>query len=91
MADRAECEQIVRQLWPYLDGALPDEWQARVPELWRERVVEHLEHCDGCRSHFDFEREFLVAVHAAVNTEGEFEELKDRVLSALVQDGLQVR
>ena len=83
MADRTECEQIVRQLWPYLDGALP--------ELWRERVVAHLEHCDNCRSHFDFEQEFLVAVRAAVSTDGEFDALQDRVLSALAQDGFQAR
>lgn len=79
MADRAECEHIVRQLWPYLDGALP--------ELWRERVVAHLELCESCRSHFDFEREFLVAVRAAASTEGEFDALRDRVLAALSGDG----
>ena len=81
MADRAECEQIVRQLWPYLDGALP--------ELWRERVVSHLEHCENCRSHFDFEREFLVAVRGAARTDGEFDGLRDRVLAALTHDGFQ--
>lgn len=82
MADRTECEQIVRQLWPFLDGALP--------ELWRERVVAHLERCVDCRSHFDFEREFLVAVRAAASSPDEFVALHDRVLSALVVQGFQV-
>jgi len=57
-AARSECEEIVSRLWPHLDGALP--------EVERARVVAHLEKCDGCRSHYDFARAFLEAVHEAV-------------------------
>ena len=74
------CRQIVRQLWPYLDGALPDEWQ--------ERVIAHLAACVDCRSHFDFERAFLEAVHNSDVTDENFEPLRNRVLSALVAAGM---
>ena len=75
------CREIVRQLWPYLDGALPDEWQAR--------VVEHLEMCDNCRSHYDFERAFLEAVRDSGAVAGSFEPLRARVLVALAAEGMK--
>ena len=78
MPSHDECAAIVRQLWPYLDGALPDALQ--------ERVVAHLEGCVNCRSHFDFEREFLTAIRGA-GVAGDFEPLRRRVLSALGQQG----
>ena len=74
------CREIVRQLWPYLDGALPDEWQ--------ERVAAHLEACVNCRSHFDFERAFLEAVRNSDIPVGDFEPLRLRVVSALVAAGM---
>ena len=67
-------------MWPYLDGALPDEWQAR--------VVEHLEACDNCQSHYDFERAFLEAVHDSGAVAGNFEPLRTRVLAALAAEGM---
>lgn len=81
MATRDECTTIVRQLWPYLDGALPDAMQAR--------VVAHLEGCVNCRSHFDYEREFLAAVRNA-GAADDFEPLRDRVLSALAGQGFSI-
>ena len=78
MASRDECTTIVRQLWPFLDGALPDAMQAR--------VVAHLESCVTCRSHFDYEREFLAAVRDA-GAAGDFEPLRARVVSALADQG----
>lgn len=78
MSRHEECVAVVGQLWPYLDGALPDDAQAR--------IVAHLEDCANCRSHFDFEREFLVAVRVA-GAEGDFGPLRDRVLSALHAQG----
>lgn len=77
------CREIVRQLWPYLDGALPDEWQAR--------VTAHLEACANCQSHYDFERAFLDAVHDSGALSGEFEPLRARVLAALAAEGLTIR
>ena len=74
------CREIVRQLWPSLDGALPDEWQ--------ERVTGHLIGCENCRSHFDFERAFLAAVRTSDLPEGDFEPLRARVVAALAAEGM---
>jgi anti-sigma factor (TIGR02949 family) len=57
MTERFDCDEVVRRLWPHLDGALP--------ESERARVVAHLEECDGCRSHHDFAQAFLDAVRRA--------------------------
>ena len=74
------CREIVRQLWPYLDGALPDAVQAR--------VAEHLATCVNCRSHYDFESAFLEAVRASSDLGDQFEPLRARVLVALAAQGM---
>ena len=79
---RTECEAIVRQLWPFVDGKLPDSD--------RERVTRHLEECANCLSHFDFARAFLDAVHAARPEAKDDEALRARVLAALSNQGLHV-
>lgn len=81
--DRSECEAVVRRLWPYLDGALAD--------AERERVVQHLEFCAGCASHFDFARAFLDAVARAQAgaPEAELTELRARVVGALAAEGFK--
>lgn len=80
MTNLADCAAIVRQLWPFLDGALPDRWQAR--------VTEHLVHCANCRSHFDFEQAFLAAVRDAGASLGTDDSaLRTRVVGALAADG----
>ena len=85
MPTRDDCRTIVRQLWPFLDGALPDDM--------KDRVVEHLEGCTNCRSHFDFEREFLAAIrlHGDTVPDADVEPLQRRVMAALVRDGLTLR
>jgi anti-sigma factor RsiW len=76
MSDRAECEAVVRQLWPFVDGYLDD--------ADRERITRHLEGCDACRSHFDYAAEFLGAVAAAQpDPEMDMAELEQRVIRAL--------
>lgn len=77
MTELLSCEDVVRQLWPFLDGALP--------ESERARVVAHLEGCAGCRSHRDFARAFLEAVHDARTTPPEFRDLQARVEAALMK------
>jgi anti-sigma factor (TIGR02949 family) len=79
---RSECEAIVRRLWPYLDDRLPDSD--------RERVTLHLEECAACVSHFDFARAFLDAVRAARPATVNDEALKERVLAALIDQGLAI-
>jgi anti-sigma factor (TIGR02949 family) len=79
---RSECEEIVRRLWPFVDGKLPDSD--------RDRVTRHLEECANCLSHFDFARAFLDAVHAARPEARDDEALRARVLAALSNQGLNV-
>lgn len=79
MSHRDDCEAAAEQLWPYLDGALPDDE--------RERVVQHLETCLNCTSHLDFARVFLEAVHEAPVSEGEFDAVRARVLVSLAAEG----
>ncbi|HEY5060886.1 MAG TPA: zf-HC2 domain-containing protein [Gemmatimonadaceae bacterium] len=79
MPNRSECEAVVRQLWPYLDGA--------VPETLRERIVIHLEQCVHCTSHFEFARAFLDAVAASRPHMPANARLQSRVLSALASEG----
>ena len=79
MSNRSECEMVVRQLWPYLDGVISE------PE--RERILRHLEKCTDCSSHFDFGRLFLVAVAAASPRLDRSEALRVRVIEALVAEG----
>jgi anti-sigma factor (TIGR02949 family) len=77
---RSECEAIVRRLWPYIDGKLPDSD--------RERVTQHLEQCANCLSHFDFARAFLDAVHASRPAAPDDDALRARVLAALSAQGV---
>ncbi len=83
MPNRAVCEAVVRQLWPFLDGALPEDQ--------RERIVAHLEECVACTSHFDFARAFLGAVAAARPHMPANELLHARVLSALAGQGFRAQ
>lgn len=83
MTGLLSCEDIVHRLWPFLDGALP--------ETERAAVVAHLEGCAGCRSHHDFARAFLDAVHQAHHATharsapGEFSALQARVEAAIAK------
>lgn len=79
MANRSECEAVVRQLWPYLDGV--------ISEPRRERIVRHLERCADCTSHFEFARAFLDAVAATAPRLDETRGLRERVVHALAAEG----
>ncbi len=72
------CDEVVRQLWPHLDGALP--------ESERARIVAHLEACEGCRSHYDFAAAFLEAVRTS-HAPDQFASLRSRVAAALRTEG----
>lgn len=79
MTDRSECEAVVRQLWPYLDGV--------ISEPQRERILRHLERCTDCTSHFEFARAFLDAVAEAAPRLDQSDVLRGRVLHALAAEG----
>ena len=79
MSNRSECEAVVRQLWPYLDGV--------ISEPQRERILRHLEQCADCTSHFEFASAFLAAVAAAAPRLDRTEALHSRVVRALAAEG----
>ena len=74
-----DCHSIVRRLWPYLDGKLPDSDRAI--------IAEHLRGCTNCSSHFDFARAFLEAVQHLRPSEEDTDALRDKVVAALAADG----
>ena len=71
----SDCEHAVRQLWDYLDGRLPD--------ASREWVDAHLAICDGCTSHFRFERGFLDALSTLRRDDNQFGDLRARIQRAV--------
>jgi len=73
--DISACLHAVQQLWDYLDGRLPD-----APRQW---VDDHLATCDGCASHFEFERGFLEALGRLRRDDDQFAALRERVQRAV--------
>lgn len=82
MPNRSICEAVVRQLWPYLDGA--------VEESEREAIIVHLEACTMCASHFEFAQAFLDAVARARADLPPNDRLRVRVLAALAAEGFSL-
>jgi anti-sigma factor (TIGR02949 family) len=82
MPTRSTCEAVVRQLWPYLDGA--------VDESARESIIAHLETCEACRSHFEFAQAFLDAVARSRSNIPPDNRLRGRVLAALTAEGFSL-
>jgi len=76
-----DCDSIVRRLWPYLDGKLPDSDMAI--------IAEHLRGCTACRSHFDFAQAFLHAVHELGPSDLQTDGLREQVVAALTREGFR--
>lgn len=75
------CDEVMRQLWDYLDG-----------ELTRERVeaIEaHLAMCERCLPHAEFERAFLRAVAQVRREPADASGLAARVRQALEAVGFR--
>lgn len=79
MPSRAECEAVVRQLWPFIDG--------KVSEAQREFIVDHLQRCTACDDHFDFARAFLEAVAQTKPYFAVEQGLSEKVMAALGAEG----
>jgi anti-sigma factor (TIGR02949 family) len=75
-----DCVHVIRRLWDYLDG--------RVHEDEREQIVEHLAWCNGCASHYQFEREFLAAVGQLRRSDENYDALRSEIVSRLRTLGL---
>jgi len=75
-----DCEQVVRELWDYLDGELTEE---RMNE-----VRAHLKACRGCFPHFDFERAFLEALAKSKAEQTAPDDLRKKVVAKLRKAGM---
>lgn len=75
------CEEVMRQLWDYLDGELtPERMQA---------IEAHLAMCGRCHPQAEFERAFLRAVASARAEPADQGGLAARVRRALRAEGFQ--
>lgn len=81
--DAITCEEALAHLFEYLDGELEG--------AERSRVSEHLEVCRRCYPRLEFERSFMEAVRRVRSGRGAPPELRDRVLEALRDEGLDPR
>ncbi len=69
------CEQVVQQLWPYLDGELD---AGASDDLSR-----HLAECRRCFSRVEFERQLGAMVRRSCNCEQAPPELQERLRELL--------
>ena len=81
MPSRAECEAVLRQLWPFLDGM--------ISETQREAILVHFEQCADCETHFDFAKAFLAAVADSKPYLDADEGLNEKVMAALAGAGFR--
>ncbi len=78
MTDRSgarDCESVVRALWDFLDAELDDASAAEIQA--------HLEACEPCRAHADFERRLLDELLAMRRREADPDALRARIEAAL--------
>lgn len=73
------CEEALGRVYEYLDGELEPSMQ--------ERIHRHLEICERCYPHFDFERLFLDYVREKGLRSGGGDRLRSRLESLLAESG----
>ncbi len=74
-----DCEAVIRALWAYLDD--------EVPEDSLEMIVDHLERCEYCRAHAEFEKRLVAEIAGLRRRHSNLVELRARVLDTLRQAG----
>ena len=79
MNDRVDCSAAMRQLWDYLDQELSDERMVAVRH--------HLEACQGCWPHYDFDKTFLEALARARESYRCPDEVRANVMDTLRSAG----
>ncbi len=70
-----DCQHVMKRLWEYLDGELPEHEAAHLRE--------HLAVCARCSPQYRFEIAFLSLVARAVPAQGPRPEFRQRLKSAL--------
>lgn len=74
------CEEAMSRLFEFLDGELDEDSTAEIRK--------HVDVCKACYPRFQFEKEFLDALHRAQEEGGAAPDLKDRILKALADEGM---
>jgi anti-sigma factor (TIGR02949 family) len=75
-----DCDAVMRQLWDYLDAEL-------TPERM-EQIGAHLAICKRCYPQYQFERSFLDVLASARKDHPALDQLRRRVMAALLAEGL---
>jgi anti-sigma factor (TIGR02949 family) len=70
-----DCSEVVRALWEYLDGRASDGLVAGIDA--------HLSWCEGCRSHFAFEKRLVKTLAGLRREHSDPERLRAAVLEVL--------
>ena len=73
------CREVVELLWEYIDAEL-------TPEV-AERIRSHLESCENCYPHYDFQRAFVEFVRRH-GTQATPPALRQRILQSLLEDAV---
>jgi anti-sigma factor (TIGR02949 family) len=71
------CREVVELLWEYIDAEL-------TPEM-EHRIRTHLEACEGCYPHYDFQRAFVEFVRRH-GTQATPPALRQRIFLALLEE-----
>jgi len=77
---RLDCATVVRSLWEYLDGRASAELVGDINE--------HLDRCEGCRTHFAFEERLVKTISALRKEHSDPARLREAVLKALRDAGM---
>lgn len=78
MSDEHECQEALHELYTFLDGELTAEK--------REHIRVHLDDCNPCLEHYDFEAELRLLISAKCREQVP-ESLRDQVLRAISESG----
>ncbi len=76
--DVADCEQVLVEVYTYLDGELTSEWHAA--------ITRHLEGCPDCVEVYDFEAELKMIISAKCREEPP-RDLQERIARLLAGEG----
>ena len=75
IATPLDCDDVVKQIWDWLDNELPDDrWAA---------IENHLATCTGCSEHVAFARSFLSKIAEPNSAASDVSTLKERIRTAL--------
>ena len=74
-----DCEVVIRALWAYLDD--------EVPADSLDMIVDHLEQCEYCRAHAEFEKRLVAEIAGLRRRHSNLVELRARVSDTLRQAG----